>query len=394
MLNRTMNSIALAIASKESFRLSTLPCMDYAPDSQLISIIIPTKDRCSLLLETLDSVRNQTYKHWEAIVLDDLSRDDTWPVLEELARLDSRIRPVLRTGEIGGAAVARNQGFSASCGSFILFLDSDDLLGTSALEERMSSFDKSPTADAIVGDAEYFRRTPGENHEECTRSNKLLVDVDALDAFLTSGSPWFTSGPLWKRSSVEKAGPWTNPYDNHYHTYSLVKGLRFVRTGIVDWYVRLHDRPQVSRSFIADFHIKLEMLDEMIQLLRSNRLLTRRRKRMLAWRCMLETLTCAYERALPSIKETLALLEEARRQMLFGTTAFAIAAVLTRLQWSGVLGPAPREIVRLSVYLDLKRHSPFTKEFGTDLRDYIRYLAIHFRGWRCVNRQVMGERTS
>jgi len=82
----------------------------------LVSIVIPTKNRCALLRETLASVQNQTYPNWEAIVVDDGSTDDTWPALMDLAARDPRIRPQRRTGPAGGAPLARNQGFAASRG--------------------------------------------------------------------------------------------------------------------------------------------------------------------------------------------------------------------------------------------------------------------------------------
>lgn len=359
--------------------------MDYAQDHPLISVIIPTKNRCSLLRESLESVRNQTYQHWEAVVLDDHSEDDTWPVLEDLARRDPRIRPVLRTGLLGGTAVARNQGFYASTGSFILFLDSDDLLAPTALEERIRAFCRFPEADAIVGDSEYFRNSPGEYHEECTRSSRLLDGVDPLDAFLTSVSLWCTSGPLWKRTAVEKAGPWRNSYDNQYHTYALVLGLRFIRVGVIDWFIRNHNGPQVSRYFISNFLDKIESLDATIQLLQTSHLLSRRRRRMLAWRCLLETLTCAYNRALPNLKDTLSLWSEASERKIFGTSAYVLGVILTSLQSSRLTGPAPRELVRLFIYCDLRRLPVHTKEFRISMSNYLKYLAIHFRSWTRAN---------
>lgn len=360
----------------------------------LISIIIPTKNRCSLLGETLESVRNQTYSHWEAVVVDDHSDDDTCATLGDLARRDPRVRYVLRSGDVGGADVARNQGYSVSNGSFVLFLDSDDLLAPTALEYRLRSILEFPEADAIVNDAEYFRCIPGEYHEECALSNRLLDRVDAIDSFLTGLSPWCTSGPLWRRASLERAGPWNSPHDNQYHMYALIIGLRFIRTGVIDWFIRHHNRPQVSRTFISGFSHKVGMLDEIIEMLQTNHMLTRRRKRLLSWRCLLETLTCAYERALPSLRSTLGLWSAAHQRNLFGTSTYVLGVLLTLLQRSKLMGPAPRELARLFVYCDLKKQSIFTNEFRVSLRVYFQYLAIHFRSWNLANgRKTEGQVT-
>ena len=62
----------------------------------LVSVVIPTKNRANLLRETLTSVRAQTYPHWEAVVVDDGSEDDTVAYVEGLSREDPRIRILRR----------------------------------------------------------------------------------------------------------------------------------------------------------------------------------------------------------------------------------------------------------------------------------------------------------
>ena len=54
----------------------------------LVSIIIPTFNRANLIVETLDSVLLQTYQHWECIIIDDGSTDDTILILKEYASKD------------------------------------------------------------------------------------------------------------------------------------------------------------------------------------------------------------------------------------------------------------------------------------------------------------------
>ena len=71
----------------------------------LISVIIPTKNRCDLLRETLDSVLAQTYPDWEVIVVDDGSEDGTLEMLESFS--DERVRFIKRDRMLGGAPVGR-----------------------------------------------------------------------------------------------------------------------------------------------------------------------------------------------------------------------------------------------------------------------------------------------
>ena len=61
-------------------------------ERDLVSIIIPTRDRGALLTETLESLRRQTYARWEALVMDDGSTDDTAARVAALAAEHARVR--------------------------------------------------------------------------------------------------------------------------------------------------------------------------------------------------------------------------------------------------------------------------------------------------------------
>ena len=92
---------------------------------RLVSVVIPAFNREHTLLRAVDSVRSQTYRCLEAVVVDDGSTDGTWDVLQDLARGDTRVRAV-RHERARGAQAARNLGIRASSGDWIAFLDSDD----------------------------------------------------------------------------------------------------------------------------------------------------------------------------------------------------------------------------------------------------------------------------
>ena len=101
----------------------------------LISIIIPTYNRCTYLGETLDSVLDQTYTNWECLVIDDDSMDYTPELVDFYTSKDTRIhlykRPIDKNK---GAAVCRNYGLEKATGELIQFLDSDDILHSRKLD--------------------------------------------------------------------------------------------------------------------------------------------------------------------------------------------------------------------------------------------------------------------
>ena len=103
--------------------LGELVQVEYTPET-LVSIVIPTWNRSAMLRRALATVRDQTWSHWEALVVDDGSDDDTREVVAALAEEDPRIRLVVRPHE--GVGAARNAGLAEARGGFIAFLDSDN----------------------------------------------------------------------------------------------------------------------------------------------------------------------------------------------------------------------------------------------------------------------------
>ncbi|HLX18949.1 MAG TPA: glycosyltransferase [Gaiellaceae bacterium] len=102
----------------------------------LVSVVIPTRDRATLLLHTLETVRRQEGARLEIIVVDDGSVDDTPGALAGVD--DSRLR-VLRRSGAGGVAAARNLGIAASTGEWVAFLDDDDVWVPDKLRKQLAA---------------------------------------------------------------------------------------------------------------------------------------------------------------------------------------------------------------------------------------------------------------
>lgn len=97
----------------------------------LFSVIIPTFNRSNLLTACVRSLLNQTFDSWEAVIVDDGSTDDTHIKLSEFN--SPRVRYVKQPNS--GAAAARNNGARQATGDYIIFLDSDDTVEPTWLEE-------------------------------------------------------------------------------------------------------------------------------------------------------------------------------------------------------------------------------------------------------------------
>lgn len=105
-------------------------------EKSLVSVIIPTYNSEKFILETIESVQNQTYDNWEMILVDDASTDSTAVLISKLAQEDNRIQ-LLQLDKNSGTGVARNNALAVVKGKYISFLDADDLWKPNKLAVQM-----------------------------------------------------------------------------------------------------------------------------------------------------------------------------------------------------------------------------------------------------------------
>jgi len=105
----------------------------------LVSIITPAYNAERFLVETIDSVRAQTYQHWEhLIVIDQNSTDRTLEIAQNFSQKDPRIQ-VIQSPQALGAANNRNLALKHAKGEFLAFIDSDDIWFPEKLEIQVKA---------------------------------------------------------------------------------------------------------------------------------------------------------------------------------------------------------------------------------------------------------------
>ena len=107
-----------------------------ATDSKKVSIIIPAYNAAEYIGFTIESVLKQTHENWEAIIIDDCSKDATAAVVERYAERDGRIR-FYRNEQNMGVARTRNRGFDLAQGEWVALLDSDDCWYSEKIEKQL-----------------------------------------------------------------------------------------------------------------------------------------------------------------------------------------------------------------------------------------------------------------
>ena len=105
----------------------------------LVSCIVPVYNGARFLAEAVDSILNQTWTEREVIVVDDGSTDGTPGVI---ATFGSRVRGIRQAN--AGPSAARNAGIAVATGSFVAFLDADDLWHSDKLATQLARFRERP----------------------------------------------------------------------------------------------------------------------------------------------------------------------------------------------------------------------------------------------------------
>lgn len=114
------------------------------PELPLVSFLVVNYNYAPFLDASLGSLCAQTYPHWEAVVVDDGSTDESLAVISHWAERDARIRPIPQAN--GGVAAALNTAFRHAKGEFVLFLDSDDTAFPHRAERAVAAFAREPKA--------------------------------------------------------------------------------------------------------------------------------------------------------------------------------------------------------------------------------------------------------
>lgn len=117
--------------------------------NQLVSIVIPVYNTAPYLKKCVQSVLDQTYPHFEVILVDDGSTDDSPQLCEALAREDSRIRVLHQKN--GGLSNARNSGARIATGVSVLFIDSDDWIKAELLQRLIELQEGNPRVLCVAG---------------------------------------------------------------------------------------------------------------------------------------------------------------------------------------------------------------------------------------------------
>ena len=120
------------------------------PESLLVSVVLPTRNRAALLERAVASVRGQSYARWELLVVDDGSTDDTADRIRALAADDPRVRPFANDSG-RGSSHARNLALDHARGDVVVYLDDDNRFDPDWLRSVVWAFTEYPDTQVAFG---------------------------------------------------------------------------------------------------------------------------------------------------------------------------------------------------------------------------------------------------
>lgn len=178
-----------------------------------VTIIIPVFNRETLIIDTLKSIKEQTYIAWECLIIDDRSTDDSVDIIKKYIKGDQRfklfVRPESRTK---GASTCRNIGLDNAKGKYIQFLDSDDIISNNKIELQFRLLENE--TENCIATCKWGRFENNITEKDAFLFDKLdsYKSFSSIESFLnsliTSKGYFPIHAYLIKRSLIDKIGYW------------------------------------------------------------------------------------------------------------------------------------------------------------------------------------------
>lgn len=189
--------------------------IDYGPT---VSVVVTAYNLDQYLPDALQSVKDQKFKDWECIVVNDNSPDTCGAIAEAFAQEDDRFK-VIHNPKNVYLAEARNIGIQNSTGKYVIPLDADDMLGDDALGRLVRALDQNPQLDIVTGSMELIEEnghrwvSKWPNAKTVSFSEQIKKRNQIPYASLYRREVWERTGGYRRRMrSAEDADFWTRAF--------------------------------------------------------------------------------------------------------------------------------------------------------------------------------------
>lgn len=183
----------------------------------VVSVVMAAYNGAALIGETIASLRAQTFPHWELIVVDDCSRDDTCAIVRAIP--DPRIRLVAGRRNVGPVR-ARNRAFRAARGRYVAGLDQDDLCHPDRFARQVAWLDRHPAAVLVATAADELHGTRRQSSQLPPVTTPALIEW-----LLHVQNPLVWSSTMFRADAARAAPAMTRPDYRYAEDFDLYHRL-------------------------------------------------------------------------------------------------------------------------------------------------------------------------
>ncbi len=172
-------------------------------EQPLVSIIIPLYNAERFIAETIRTLKQQTYSHWEVLIINNCSTDKSVEIVKSETVGDSRFSLHSMPKNSGGPAGPRNKGLDLAKGELIAFLDADDLWNSRKLELQVTEFQSSPELQFVLGPHIVIDESGREQSRHswgCT--SRLLARMFGFNRLIQFSNLCSTSTVMMRREAI------------------------------------------------------------------------------------------------------------------------------------------------------------------------------------------------
>lgn len=201
----------------------------------LISIIVPTYNRATIIHRAVNSIKEQIFKQWECIIVDDHSTDNTDEVIAELTKGDSRFSYIKNTRK-KGAPGARNTGILSSVGNYIVLFDSDNIMHPEFLKKVYSKL-KSDAANICGSFSAVINESSGKKISSFTWEGYGSIHKELLmgKCYFDNSSTLIEKQKLFDIGLLDEDCPSFQEWDTHIRL-SAISTYTTLKEELVDYY--------------------------------------------------------------------------------------------------------------------------------------------------------------
>jgi glycosyltransferase involved in cell wall biosynthesis len=217
----------------------------------LVSTVIPVYNRPQMLGEAVESVLAQTYRHFEVVIVNDGSTDETSAVAKKYVRDYPQLVSLINDTNSGPGA-ARERGRRAASGEYIQYLDSDDILDRMKFDLQVRILETDSKVGVAYCKTRHYRRgkVPQDIPWRATGER-----FDTMFPRLLVNRPWSTVTPMYRRTVTDAAGSWTELRQEEDWEYDCRIASLGTRIAYVDEFLadqRTHEFSSLRHAWMHD----------------------------------------------------------------------------------------------------------------------------------------------